>query len=308
MNLYFAPLEGIGTYVYRRIHQKLFGGCDAYFAPFITPSDNERISLKCLRDILPENNENVNLKVQVLTNRADSFLKFEEKIVPLGYDSVNINLGCPSGTVCKKGRGSAFLKYPDDLDAFLEEIFSESQLNISVKKRIGFDNAQESDALTEIMKKHPLSLLIVHPRLRKDFYKGYPDIGTFSKIYSSYNKPLCYNGDIFSYSDYEEIRKQFPNLEGVMIGRGAITNPAIFREIKGGKRLSTSELEEFSYILIDDYLKVLGSDWYTLNRLKEIWLYSISNYPSEKKIAKEIKKAQKLSSLTDAIRKLPEIE
>ena len=70
----------------------------------------------------------------------------------------------------------------------------------------------------------------------------------------------------------------------------------------------TSELEEFSHLLIDDYLKVLGSDWYTLNRLKEIWIYSIENYPSEKKIAKEIKKSQKLSTLINAIRKLPEIE
>lgn len=308
MNLYFAPLEGIGTYVYRRAHQKLFGGCDAYFAPFITPSDNERISMKCLRDILPENNENVNLKVQVLTNRADSFLKFEEKIIPLGYDSVNINLGCPSGTVCKKGRGAAFLKYPDELDSFLGEIFSKSNLNISIKKRIGFDSAGESESLTKIMKKHPLSLLIVHPRLRKDYYKGCPDIETFKKIYSSYSKPLCYNGDIFSFSDYEDIHHKFPDLDSVMIGRGAIANPAIFREIKGGKKLSTSELEEFSHMLIDDYVKVLGSDWYTLNRLKEIWLYSILNYPCEKKIAKEIKKAQKLSVLTNAIKKLPEIE
>ncbi len=308
MNLYFAPLEGIGTYVYRRVHQKLFGGCDAYFAPFITPSDNERISIKCLKDILPENNENVNLKVQVLTNRADSFLKFEEKIIPLGYDSVNINLGCPSGTVCKKGRGAAFLKSPEELDLFLGEIFSKTRLDISVKKRIGFEDESESAGLTEVMKKHPLSLLIVHPRLRKDFYKGEPHVEIFSEIYSSYGKPLCYNGDIFIRSDYDRIQTQFPDLEGVMIGRGAIANPAIFREIKGGKSLSTSELEEFSHLLIDDYLKVLGSDWYTLNRLKEIWIYSIENYPSEKKIAKEIKKSQKLSALINAVKKLPEIE
>ena len=66
--LYFAPLEGITTYMYRNIHNEMFGGCDAYYAPFITPSDNEKIGRKGFRDVLPENNAGVNLKLQVLTN------------------------------------------------------------------------------------------------------------------------------------------------------------------------------------------------------------------------------------------------
>ena len=307
MNLYFAPLEGITTYVYRKAHAKCFGHCDAYFAPFITPSDNERISIKCLRDIVPEKNENVNLKVQVLTNRSDSFLKFEDKITPLGYNEVNLNLGCPSGTVCKKGRGAAFLKYPDELDRFLNEVFSKTKLTVSVKMRIGFESEGEWERLIDIMNKYPISLLTVHSRLRKDFYKGIPRMGIFRKIYDSYNKELCYNGDIFSLSDFERIKNEYPKLRHIMLGRGAIANPALFREVKGSKKLSTSELVEFTNLLISEYLEVLGSDWYTLNRLKEIWLYSIWNYPEEKKIAKEIKKAQKLSDLASAIEKLPEI-
>ena len=123
MKLYFAPLEGIGTYTYRNTHAEMFGGSDGYFSPFITPSDKARVVMKNLRDVLPERNKNVNLAVQVITNRADTFLKFENKIKDLGYDHININLGCPSGTVITKGRGSGFLLDPDGLDNFLKRFF-----------------------------------------------------------------------------------------------------------------------------------------------------------------------------------------
>ena len=135
MKLYFAPLEGITTYTYRNTHREMFGGCDQYFAPFITPSDNEKLSIKCLRDIVPEKNSSVKPIVQVLTNKAESFLKFEEKIKALGYSEVNINLGCPSGTVVKKNRGSGFLREPEALERFLEEVFSASELKIAIKTR-----------------------------------------------------------------------------------------------------------------------------------------------------------------------------
>ena len=123
MKLYFAPMEGITTHIYRTTHAKLFGHCDEYYAPFIAPSENERITKKSLRDILPENNEGITLKVQVLTNKSLAFKNFAPKVSALGYDEININLGCPSGTVVNKGRGAGFLRYPNELDQFLGEIF-----------------------------------------------------------------------------------------------------------------------------------------------------------------------------------------
>ena len=92
MKLYFAPLEGITTNVYRNAHFEMFGGCDEYYAPFITPSDNEKITRKGLKDIFPEENR-YNLKIQVLANKSEAFLKFEKKVASLGYDEININLG-----------------------------------------------------------------------------------------------------------------------------------------------------------------------------------------------------------------------
>ena len=306
MKLYFAPLEGITTYTYRNAHFEMFGGCDAYFAPFITPTDNERISMKNLRDIIPENNKTP-LKVQVLINSATALDDFIRKIKEFGYTSVNINFGCPSGTVVKKGRGSGALKDIEKLDKMLGDVFSNVDFEISVKTRTGFYSQNEFEEILKVYNKYPISELIIHPRVREDFYNNVPHMETFKSAYANAKMPLCYNGDIFTVSDYEKTVQQFKNIGGVMIGRGAIKNPAIFREIRGGKALTTSELADFSKLLEERYLKVLQSEAYTLQKLKEIWMYIMWNFPEEKKILKAIKKSSTLMEINMAIRSLPKL-
>lgn len=307
MEIYFAPLEGITTCVYRNAHREMFGDCDAYYAPFITPSDNEKLSKKGLKDVLPENNPGMNLKIQTLVNHAPSFLKFSDKVKAVGYDEININLGCPSGTVVKKGRGSGFLKDTYKLEKFFDEIFSSSDIRISVKTRTGYCSADEMEELLRIYNKYPLVNLIIHPRTRMEFYNGEPNMEVFEKAYKTSKNKVCYNGNIFSVDDYMRIIKLFPNIDEVMIGRGAVKNPAIFREIKGGNPLTTVELIEFTELLAKRYFDVLNSETYTLNKLKEIWMYSIQNYPSEKKIMKKIKKADSLYEFMAAVKGLPKI-
>ena len=231
MNLYFAPMEGITGCVYRSTHREVFGGCSAYFAPFITPSDNEKVSKKGLKDVLFENNKGFPLKVQVLTNQSEAFIKFARKIKAYGYDEINLNLGCPSATVVGKGRGAGMLAEPYKLDKFLYEIFSESDIKISVKTRIGYEDKSEIEDLMNIYNKYQISQLIVHPRTRIEFYKGIADKDAFKYAYNVSKNKVCYNGDVCSKEDFEEIKNQFPDAEGVMIGRGAIGNPFIFEEI-----------------------------------------------------------------------------
>ena len=180
-------------------------------------------------------------------------MKFEKKVASLGYDEININLGCPSSTVVKKGRGSGFLREREALDNFLYEIFSQTNAKVSIKTRTGFHSGEEMEELIEIYNKYPLSLLIIHPRARSDFYKGEPDMEVFQKAYQKSNNKVCYNGNVFNASDFDNICKNYPNIDSVMLGRGAIVNPAIFRELKGGKKITTDELVEFSMLLLDRY-------------------------------------------------------
>lgn len=306
MNMYFAPLEGITGYIYRNAHREMFGGCDAYYAPFVTPVENERLSIKCLRDIVPEKN-NVNLRVQVLANKPDAFFRFENEIKSMGYSEVNLNFGCPSGTVVKKGRGSGALREPELLDDFMNEVFQSTSLKVSVKTRVGFYDGEEMDNLMNIYNKYPLTSLIIHPRTRQDYYKGEPRMDIFTKAYRNSVNKVCYNGNVFTLEDYERICASYPDLEGVMIGRGAVANPAIFREIRGGAPLSTRELIEFSDLLAERYMEVLKSDAYTLHKLKEIWIYMMNNYPQEKKILKLVKKSGSVRELKKAVENLGEI-
>ena len=203
---------------------------------------------------------------------------------------------------------SVFLRDTEGLDRFLDEIFSQTDLTVSVKTRIGFESGTEMEELLKIYNKYPISLLTVHPRTRKDYYSGEPDYDVFKEVYNESVNPVCFNGNVFSGEDYNQICSKFPELDGVMLGRGAIKNPAIFREIRGGEKLTTGELQEFSHLLMENYMEVLKSDYFTLNKLKEIWMYGMWNFPEEKKILKEIKKSTKLSDLERAIEKLPEIQ
>ena len=305
MELYFAPLEGLGASTYRNTHKEFFPGCDAYFAPFITPSDIERVSIRSFRDVYPDKNPGQNLKIQVLTNKSESFLKFAEKAKTLGYDEINLNLGCPSGTVIKKGRGSGFLREPDALDAFFYEVFSKTDVKVTVKTRTGFYSGKEMEKLMEIYNKYPISLLIIHPRAREDYYNGEPDMEVFKAAYESSENPVCYNGNVFSVSDYQRIISEFPKLHSVMLGRGAVKNPAIFREIKGGKPLETKERIAFTKALAAKYYEILKSESYTVNKLKEIWIYNMWDFPEEKKVLKAIKKSKTINDFINAINGLP---
>ena len=307
MKLFFAPLEGITTYTFRNTHFEMFGGADSYFAPFINPSDNEKVSKKGFRDIIPDKNGDTPVTIQVLTSNAESFLKFSEKVKPLGYDEINLNVGCPAATVVRKGRGSGFLKTPDALEDFFALIFGHTDMKVSVKTRIGYSSPDEFPRLMEIYNKYPIECLTIHPRTREMLYNGVCDMDAFEMAYNTTKNALCYNGDIKTTEDFHAIEKRFPSLSSVMLGRGAVANPAIFREIRGGEKLSTEELIAFSRKLAEKYHALFESEVFTLHKMKEVWVYAIRNFPEETKIAKTLRKAGDLPEFFSALSRLPKL-
>lgn len=169
-----APMEGLTTIYYRRALARWFGGVDRYFTPFLTPTQDHRFTKRELREVLLEHNGGLPTVPQLLTRNAEDFLWAAGELAAMGYREVNLNLGCPSGTVVAKGKGSGFLAHPAELDAFLEEIFSKAPCAISVKTRIGLKDPEEFPVLLAIYRKYPLAELIVHPRVRTDMYKNTP--------------------------------------------------------------------------------------------------------------------------------------
>ncbi|EJW97737.1 dihydrouridine synthase family protein, partial [gut metagenome] len=172
----------------------------------------------------------------------------------MGYDEVNLNLGCPAGTVVAKGKGSGFLREPDALDAFLADLFSDPSLPpISVKTRIGYTDEDEFDRLVQIYNRYPLKSLTVHPRLKADHYKGRVRLSTLDRLYPLMTMPVIYNGDITTAADAAAVTRRYPTLEALMIGRGVIADPALMRKMKGGRPASRKELEAFTSDLYEAF-------------------------------------------------------
>ena len=222
MQFYLAPMEGLTGYVYRSAYHKYFPAADRYFTPFIT---NKKMSSRERNDILPEHNEWMTVIPQILTNQAEDFLSLTKELKEYGYDTVNLNLGCPSGTVVAKRRGSGLLAWPHTLDAFLDEIFSSCDCRISIKTRLGTTDTDEWETLLAIYDKYPLEELIIHPRIQKDFYKYTPRMECYRTAYETSRHSLCYNGDLFSTADFQKLCHDFPLTEKVMLGRGVLQNP-----------------------------------------------------------------------------------
>lgn len=304
MQFYFAPMEGLTGYVYRNAHNDYFRSVDKYFSPFIAANQSERFTTRELRDVLPENNRGIVLVPQLLTNDAADFLHTAGKLQQLGYDEINLNLGCPSGTVVSKNRGSGFLSQTTELAVFLDKIFSASTAKISIKTRIGKDSPEEFIALMEIFNKYPMEELIIHPRIQKDFYKNTPNRKVFGEALGSSKNPVCYNGDIFTVKEYQAFAADFPGVKTVMIGRGLITNPGLIGDITKSEKLDKKLLKDFHDRIYKDYKGVLSGDTNVLYKMKEMWLYMIFLFSDHAKYAKKIKKAERLSDYDEAVASL----
>ena len=294
MKFYFAPLEGITGYLYRNAHYKFFDRADKYFAPFIGTNQNGIRKTKEIRDILPENNPEIPLVPQLLSNKAGDFITYAKKIQQLGYKEINLNLGCPSRTVAAKKKGAGFLAFPEELDCFLEEIFEGVSADISIKTRIGMDQPEEFAGLLDIYNRYPLKELIIHPRTQKDYYNGKPDLEMFRYGLENSKNPVCYNGDIFTKEDYERFRKEFPQTDRVMLGRGLLKNPGLIGELKGGERTGTDRLKAFHDELYEKYRENFSGETPVLFKMKELWVYLSGEFPDCEKTMKKIKKAQRL--------------
>lgn len=304
MKYYLAPMEGITGYIYRNSYNKFFNNIDKYFAPFIVPNESRSLKTKELRDILPENNIGMNLVPQILTNNSKGFIITARKLQKLGYNEVNLNLGCPSGTVVSKNRGSGFLAKREELDKFLDEVFKIDDMKISIKTRIGKDNPEEFYELIKIYNKYPIEELIIHPRTQKDFYGNKPNLEVFKYALLSSTNSVCYNGDIFTLDNYNELIKTFPEIKAVMLGRGILANPGLINLIENNINLDKNVLKEFHDEIFNKYIEIFNENRNAMFRMKELWAYMIYIFSDNKKYAKKIKKSQKLIDYNEAVSSL----
>lgn len=304
MKYYLAPMEGITGYVYRNAYEKYFGEIDKYFTPFIVPNQNKTLKTKELRDMLPENNEGLNIVPQILTNDSEGFIDTTYKLDAMGYKEVNLNLGCPSRTVVSKNRGSGFLAKREELDRFLDEIFKSAKMKISIKTRIGRDNPEEFYELIKIYNKYPLEELIIHPRTQKDYYGNTPNLKVFEDAIKVSKNKIGYNGDIFTTKNHYDILEKFDTVDSIMLGRGIIANPGLMNEIKNNTFINKDNLKNFHDEILNGYLDMLKDERNSLYKMKELWGYMIYIFDDNKKYAKKIRKSEKIKDYNEIIEEL----
>ena len=304
MKFYLAPMEGITGHIYRNSYEKYFHNIDKYFTPFIVPNQSVSLKTKELKDLLPQNNKGLNIVPQILTNDAEGFILTANKLKQLGYEEINLNLGCPAGTVVSKKRGSGFLAYPEELDKFLDEIYKIDNMKISIKTRLGKERADEFYKLIEIYNKYPLEELIIHPRTREDFYGNTPNLEVFKDALKLSKHSICYNGDIFTLNSYNKIINEFPEVNKVMLGRGILANPGLIGEIKNNEFANKEIIKMFHDEIFENYTILLNEDKNAMYRMKELWGYMSHIFTNNKKYYKKIKKAQKAIDYKNAVNSL----
>lgn len=311
MNYYFAPMDGITDYLYRQIVWRHFPYADKLYAPFIQPNDKPVIVPKEYNEICMENNKGIPMVPQILTRDALGFVRVGEILEDLGYDEINLNLGCPARLIVSKGKGSGMLADLDALDEFLDAIFKHSwTAKITVKTRLGLTDNADFEDLLKLYSKYPIYELTIHPRFRSDFYSGDPRLDEFSKVksvmdscshFGLHNTNICYNGNINSISDRDLIADKFPFISSIMCGRGALANPALFRELKGGAKITRQEFIVFHNDVYDTYKSTVAKERHFLHKMQEMWTYWNQHFGFESDAIKKLRGVSSISEYTSVI-------
>lgn len=286
MQYYVAPMEGITDSIYRRLHHQYFPGADRYYTPFFSPTIHRALTPRESRELPPADSLGVQVIPQFLTKVPQDFLWMTEVCRDLGYREVNLNLGCPSGTVTAKGKGSGMLRQTDELEQFLDEIFAAPALPVSIKTRLGYEQPEDFFNLLEIFNRYPIAELTVHPRIRQDFYDGDVRMEYFDYAYHNASMKLCYNGNLCTKEQIEDLSKKYPKLQAVMLGRGLIGDPGMLTP--GGT--TAEKLEDFLNALLEEYTAAFGGSRNAMFRLKENWRYLFRLFEPDAKLQKALRK------------------
>ena len=291
MRYCFAPMEGLTDSIYRRLHHKYFPGVHRYYMPFFSPTIHRALTPREDRELPYADTESFAAVPQIMTKVAEDFIWAAGQCKERGYGQVNLNVGCPSGTVVAKGKGAGMLADPDSLDRFLDAVFAGVPLPVSIKTRLGIADPEEFIRLLEVFNRYPIKELTIHPRVRKQFYDGDVDLNMFSYAAQNANAPLIYNGNLYSPQDIDAISARFPKVEAVMIGRGLIGDPGMLTP--GGTDVAI--LEQFMEELMDSYTVAFSGSRNAMFRLKENWSMLLPHFADSERLGKRLRKTTDLT-------------
>ena len=225
ITLLSSPLQGFTDFRFRNAFHKHFGGIDTFYSPYIKLNGKLVVKGSYERDILPENNNTLEVIPQIITNDAEEFLFVAKYVQQFGYKELNWNLGCPYPMVAKCGMGSGLISNTSQIEHILKRVHNETDIIVSMKMRMGYENPTEILEVFPILDQYPIKNIAIHARIGKQLYKGGVDLESFQKCLNHTKHKIYYNGDITSVTKFKELQEQFPSIDHWMIGRGLIADP-----------------------------------------------------------------------------------
>lgn len=301
--LVLAPLRGVTQLEFRTCLARHFPGFDLAYSPFIPTMAGPRFKAAALRDVMPEPNAAaIPLVPQAIGKSPVDFATMLSALKNLGYSRCDLNAGCPWPMIVRRGRGAGLLKSPDALFAMLDAGCVAMPGGVSLKVRLGVDDAETLPALMPRLNEYPLAALTVHARTARQMYEGKPDLEAFAQCLALSKMPVIYNGDVASPEDVESIAARFPSISGIMVGRGAVRDPTIAMRARGkspGDRRAA--LADF----VRDYSDVcrarLCGPGHFLGRMKEFWSYFKDAFADGERLWRAIRTARTYSEYDAAI-------
>ena len=300
-----SPLQGFTDFRFRNAQNKLFGGIDTFYSPYIRLNGKMVIKPSYERDLLPENNLDLEVIPQVITNDADEFLFVAKYVRELGYKELNWNLGCPYPMVTKSGMGSGLISNPEKINNILHRAHNESDIIVSMKMRLGYENSEEILDVLPILDTYPIKNIAIHARIGKQLYKGGVNLDAFQHCVDNTKHKLYYNGDITSVAKFHEMQQRFPSIDHWMIGRGLISDPFLPSMIKNDTtEYPANKMELFSTFhdtLYAIYSESLSGSTHILLKMYHLWEYFSVTFSNPHKVLKKIKKAQSIRNYEAAV-------
>ena len=295
-----APMQGLTEVLFRHVYEECFpGAIPLAVAPFIALTRNLRFSTDNaqIRDVLPENNHgSIPVVPQILGKEPEEFVLLANCLSDLGYQEVNWNMGCPMRTVTAKHRGCGLMPHPDEVRAILDAVLPRLRVRLSVKIRLGLKEKEEVFRMVPVLNDYPLASVTVHPRLGRQQYTGVPDLETFGQVLPLLKAPVIYNGDICTTEDAQNIRRRFPQVADLMVGRGILYNPPL--------PLGTIDVglnKHFIRRLMEAIRTTLPSEESVMRKTKEYWSLLWKALPISEMEARKVLRAQELTTVDNLI-------
>ncbi|CAM4035480.1 MULTISPECIES: tRNA dihydrouridine synthase [Flavobacterium] len=308
ITLLSSPLQGFTDFRFRNAQHKYFGGIDTYYAPYIRLDGKLVIKNAYQRDLQLENNDTLEVIPQVMTNDADEFLFVVKYIQELGYKELNWNLGCPYPMVTKRGMGSGLICDPAKIDHILNRVHNETDVIVSMKMRMGYENPEEILDVFPILDQYPLKNIAIHARIGKQLYNGGVNLEAFQRCTENTKHKLYYNGDITSVTKYREMKLRFPKIDHFMIGRGLIADPFLPSMIKNDTTEYPKDrweiFSEFHDTIYHEYDAALSGPTPIKMKMLGFWGYFSNSFSDPQKTLKKIKKASSPRAYQEAVKEI----